>query len=112
MRAFELVLLREIGLLPDLSRVTPTQLLVADADRLTLLAEHGVTTPAFGETGIAGSVLIGLQAALGHGSMGALRQACGEALPELRGVLRGLLAYHLGTATLRTRQVLASVQSL
>ena len=111
-RSFELVLLREIGLLPDLSRVTPTQVPVAEGDRLTLLAEHGVTTPAIGETGLAGGALIGLQAALDHGSMAALRQACGEVLPELRGLLRSLLAYHLGTTMLRTRQVLASVQNL
>ena len=111
-RAFELVLLREIGLLPDLSRITPTQLPVADGDRLTLLAEHGVTAPALGDAVLAGGVLIGLQAALDHGSLDALRQACGAALPELRGLLRGLLHYHLGSATLRTRQVLASVQNL
>ena len=111
-RAFELVLLREIGLLPDLSRVTPTQLPVAEGDRLTLLAEHGVTTPALGDAVLAGAALIGLQAALEHGSLAALRQACGAALPELRGLLRGLLHYHLGSATLRTRQVLASVQNL
>ena len=111
-RAFELVLLREIGLLPDLSRITPTQVPVAEGDRLTLLAEHGVTMPALGDGSLAGSVLVGLQAALDHGSLDALRQACGEALPELRGLLRGLLHYHLGTATLRTRQVLASVQNL
>jgi DNA repair protein RecO (recombination protein O) len=112
LRAFELVLLREIGLLPDLSRVTATQAAVRDDDRLSLLGEHGVAEPPFGDGGIAGAVLIRVQAALDHGSLPALRQACGDALPQLRGLLRGLLAYHLGAPTLRTRQVMLSLQNL
>ncbi len=112
LRAFELVLLREIGLLPDLSRVTATQVEVRGDDRLTLLGEHGVATPASGDAGIAGTVLVGLQAALDHGSLAALRQTCADALPQLRGPLRGLLAYHLGTPVLRTRRVMLSLQDL
>ena len=112
LRAFELVLLREIGLLPDLSRVTATQAPVREDERLALLGEHGVAAPPPGEPGIPGAALIRIEAALGHGSLPALRQACGEALAALRGPLRALVAYHLGTPLLRTRQVLQSVQDL
>ena len=113
LRAFELMLLREIGLLPDLSLVTATQSPVREGERLTVSPEHGVTLPPFGDAGIDGATLIRLQAALDHGSPAALRQACGGAvLASLRGLLRGLLAYHLGTPVLRTRQVMQSLQNL
>ena len=113
LRAFELVLLREIGLLPDLSLVTATQSPVRERDRLSVSPEHGVTAPPFGDAGIDGATLVRLQAALDHGSPAALRQACGgDALPPLRSLLRGLLAYHLGTPALRTRQVMQSLQNL
>ena len=56
--------------------------------------------------------LIGLQAALSHGSLPALQQACMPALADLKSVLRGLLHYHLGSSVLRTRQVMQGVYSL
>ena len=65
-----------------------------------------------GEGTVPGEVLIGLQAALLHGSMPALQQACAKSLPSLRALLRGLLHYHLGSNVLRTRQVMLGVQSL
>jgi DNA repair protein RecO (recombination protein O) len=110
LRAFELVLLREIGVLPDLSLVTLTQQAVREHDRLALRPEAGVTALRAGEAALDGSVLIGLQAALDHGSLPALRQACAAALPELKGTLRALLHYHLGMP-LRTRQVMMELQS-
>ncbi|QPF72767.1 DNA repair protein RecO [Roseateles sp. DAIF2] len=114
LRAFELCLLAEVGLLPDLSVSTTTQAPL-DAQRLYALSpEAGVVAgsdaaaPAF-----SGAALVGLQAALLHGSMAALRQACESAqLPPLRQALRGLLQYHLGHKPLRTRQVLLDVQKL
>jgi len=112
LRAFEFVLLKEIGLLPDLSLVTLTQEAVAVRDRMVLLPEAGVSTAQPGDAGLPGSVLIGLQAALTHGSVAALRQACSVALPELKAALRTLLHYHLGTPVMRTRQVMMDLQSL
>ncbi len=112
LRAFELVLLKESGLLPDLSLVTQTQRPVDERECLALLPEAGVSGARAGETGLSGAVLIGLQAALGHGSVAALRQACMPALPELKTALRNLLHYHLGTPALRTRQVMIDLQTL
>jgi DNA repair protein RecO (recombination protein O) len=112
LRAFELKLLSATGVLPDLSRVTLTQETVLEEADYGLLAESGVGVPRAGEPALGGSVLIGLQAALEHGSLPALQQACLQALPALRAVLRALLHYHLGSTVLRTRQVMLDVQAL
>jgi DNA repair protein RecO (recombination protein O) len=112
LRAFEVALLKQTGLLPDLSLVTLTQEAVRGDARYNLLAEAGVGAPRAGDPALPGHVLIGLQAALEHGSLPALHQACATALPELKTVLRGLLHYHLGSPVLRTRQVMLDVQAL
>ena len=108
LRAFELTLLQQTGLLPDLSLVTLTQDAVRVERRYGLSGDTGVG--ADGE--IAGATLIDLQAALLHGSLPALHQACRQALPELKTALRGMIQQHLGSATLRTRRVMMDVQSL
>jgi DNA repair protein RecO (recombination protein O) len=56
--------------------------------------------------------LIPLQAALLHGSMAALRQVCATAPQALKTTLRGLLHYHLGHQSLRTRALMVEVQQL
>jgi DNA repair protein RecO (recombination protein O) len=112
LRAFEMTLLKETGLLPDLSLVTLTLDEVREDAGYTVLPEAGVAVVRTGETPIPGAALIGLQAALAHGSVAALQQACARALPELKPVLRALLHYHLGTPVLRTRQVMLDVQNL
>src|SRR5215212_42966 len=95
LRAFELTMLKEIGLLPDLSLETATQLPVDPDTRYAVLAEVGVGTSRRGEPDVAGSTLVSLQAALDHGSLAALQQVCAAALPELKSVLRSQLHYHL-----------------
>lgn len=112
LRAFELALLKEVGLLPDLSTVTLTQETVDPVARYALLAEAGVTRAGQDDAAMPGRVLIGLQAALEHGSLQALQQACSQALSELKPALRSLLHYHLGSPMLRTRQVMVDVQML
>ena len=112
LRAFELTLLREIGVLPDLSRATATQLPLEAAGRYAVHPDAGVGELRSGDAGISGPALIGLQAALEHGSLAALRQACAPALPELKGMLRRQLHYHLGSSALRTRQVMIEAQNL
>ncbi len=112
LRAFELTLLQEIGLLPDLSVATQTQQPLADTASYALRPEAGVIEARGDESGLSGATLVGLQAALEHGSLEALQQACAGALPALKAQLRALLHYHLGSATLRTRQVMLDVQNL
>ena len=112
LRAFELTLLRELGVLPDLSLATTTQQALSEGGRYTLHADAGVGVPRTGETALDGATLIGLQAALEHGSLPALQQACASALPELKGLLRAQLHYHLGSSVLRTRRVMVEAQNL
>ena len=112
LRAFELKLLKEIGVLPELNQLTQTQQAVRPGESYTLLPEVGVSGARHGEMEIAGHALIGLQAALEHGSMPALQHACMKALPALKAQLRKMLHYHLGSSTLRTRQVMVDLQNL
>lgn len=116
LRAFELVLLREIGLLADLSVETASRRDVDGARRYALLADAGVVEA----TGVAesevasvqGSTLLALQRGLDAHDLGALRRTAGTAGAELRPVLRRIVQHHLGTPSLRTRQVLLASQAL
>jgi len=112
LRAFELILLQAIGLLPDLSLVTQTQTAVGVDRRYALLPEGGVGPASGTDAELAGSTLIGLQAALEHGSLAALQQACRQDLPGLKVALRGLIQHQLGATVLRTRQFMLDVQNL
>jgi DNA repair protein RecO (recombination protein O) len=141
LRALELVMLREAGLLPDLGVLGATQaplhgdaaysvqpeLGVVLARAAVALGAAKVAAASGGATGMttntappAGEVaamsaeqLIGLQAALEHGSMEALRQACARNLGALKVILRSLLDYHLahlGVTALRSRQIAREAQ--
>jgi DNA repair protein RecO (recombination protein O) len=110
LRAFELTLLREVGWLPEQSRVTATQQAVREGQPYSLQPEGGVVEA--GEPALRGELLLRLQAALENADLAALRAACATALPVLRAGLRSLLHYHLGTPQLRTRQVMTDVNKL
>ena len=112
LRAFELTLLRETGVLPDLGSVTQTAEPLREAGRYTLHPEAGVVPQPAGEPALGGAALLSIQAALDHGSLPALQAVCRPVLPMLRAPLRSLLQYHLGAAPLRTRQVMVDVQKL
>ncbi len=112
LRAFELRLLRETGVLPDLSLVTLTQQTLHPDVSYALLPDAGVVAADDDDAAIGASVLVSMQAALEHGSTLALQQACEAALPQLKAALRALLHYHLGSTTLRTRQVMLDLQRL
>ena len=109
LRAFELLLLRELGWLPDLSCATLTTQPLQPLQRYTLQPEAGLI--AHGQ-GLPGEQWVAIEAALAHGAHAALRAACAPAAVALRGLLRSLLHYHLGNSKLRTRQVWQGVQRL
>jgi DNA repair protein RecO (recombination protein O) len=113
LRAFELLLLRALGVLPELATATLTTQPVQATARYTLHAEGGLIADA---DGLPGSHWVTLEAGLAHaagsGQAHALRQACMATAGALRGPLRGLLHYHLGHSQLRTRQVWRGVQRL
>lgn len=113
LRAFELRLLAELGLLPDLSVATLTQSPVQAGRAYAISPEAGViNAPSADSAQLDGARLIALQAALMHGSFPALRQACLPIIQPLRALLRGLLLYHLGGKPLRTRQLMLDLQKL
>ena len=112
LRAFELILLREAGLLPELNCVTQTLQPVRAEAAYALRPDTGIVPAAVDDAGLAGARLVALQAALEHGSVAALQAECMLALPALRSSLRTLLQYHLGSPLLRTRQVMADVRKL
>lgn len=137
LRAFELILLRQLGHLPDLSlqtvdgqRVQPGRGYELHPD-LGVMAVRWVSEPGAGPVVLDGQVLMAMEAALSSGRMQsaeltsatdrnisspvhtpvpALMAACMPALGELKAVLRTLIHYHLGSQTLRTRQLMMELQ--
>lgn len=114
LRAFELLLLRETGVLPDLACNTTTQAPVLPERGYRLQGEAGLVaaadddpTPALG-----GALCLALQAALDADDGAALRRVCAAGLPALRAQLRALLHYHLGSPQLRTREMMLDVRRL
>ena len=113
LRAFELVLLKEIGLLPDLGHETASQAPVRADGRYLVLADAGVVESRAGaENTASGATLARLQSALDASDLARLQQATAPSLAELRPLLRAQLHYHLGTSQLRTRQVMIEAQAL
>ena len=113
LRAFELILLAETGHLPDMARITSTQQSVEAARRYTLRPEAGLIDARSGDdSAITGAHFAALQAALAARDLDALRAACRPVVQPLRRCLRHCLAYHLGGAPLRTREVMVELQPL
>ena len=111
LRAFELMLLRETGVLPELGLTTSTQAVVQPGRGYQLRPEVGLT-PDAGAGAVDGAVWLALQQALDGQDLAALRSATGSALALLKPQLRALLAYHLGSSELRTRQLMLDVRRL
>lgn len=115
LRSFELVLLRDVGLLPSLAVQTLTLSPLADATRYVLVPEGGLREAAPSDrSGLPGAQWCGLQQALDApaGGFAAVLRACAPVSVELKPLLRTLLQYHCGPALLRTRQLMKDLQSL
>jgi DNA repair protein RecO (recombination protein O) len=112
LRAFELTLLQQTGHLPDLSLITATQQPVRPDGRYALQPDAGVTAAGADDASLNGDALIGLQAALEHGSLPALQHACRQDPAALKLPLRALIQYQLGSTVLRTRRVMMGLQTL
>jgi DNA repair protein RecO (recombination protein O) len=115
LRAFELLLLREIGLLPALDMQTLALTPLAEEGRYSLVPEGGLVEAAAGDgrASLSGAQWLALQEALdGSAPFNATLQACADLVPSLKPQLRALLHYHCGVATLRTRQLMKDLQAL
>ena len=118
LRAFELLLLRDIGLLPNLDLQTLTLTPLQANTAYSLVAEGGLRSLASHESnGIDASVWRALQGSLEEASpMAATLRVCAELPPDQRNTLqaqlRALVHYHCGVHTLRTRQMMVDLQTL
>jgi len=118
LRAFELLLLRDLGVLPDLSSQTLTLSSLSPDTDYCLLPEAGLRTASDQErASLSGQHWLALQAALDdEARLTATLRLCAQWPAETRQALqtqlRHLLHYHCGVQTLRTRQVWMDLQAL
>ena len=114
LRAFELLLLREIGLLPALDAQTLTLAPLLPDVRYCLVPEGGLREAHDDDRAhLAGAQWSALQQALDETvPFSAVLQSCGPVVQSLRPQLRALLNYHCGVGTLRTRQLMMDLQNL
>jgi DNA repair protein RecO (recombination protein O) len=110
LRAFELVLWREIGVLPQLDALAATRQPLRPEVAYMLRPELGVAPLSHSDAPLSGATLCALQGALDAGDLAGLQSACLAALPALKITLRQWLHYHLGAARLRTREVMIASQ--
>ena len=115
LRAFELLLLREIGLLPSLDMQTLSLGPLEPEARYSLLPEAGLVASREEEarSSLSGAQWLDLQRALDDsGPFNATLQQAAHTMAELKPQLRSLLHYHCGVSTLRTRQLMIDLQAL
>ncbi len=114
LRAFELLLLREVGLLPLLNAQTMTLRELEQDGRYSLVPEGGLRqTSVADRSSLSGPQWNALQKSLADSApFTATLRACSEVMTELKPQLRTLLNYHCGVTTLRTRQMMIDLQSL
>jgi DNA repair protein RecO (recombination protein O) len=120
LRAFELLLLQDTGVLPELHRTTLTQVPVQPERRYVLRPEQGLAEAGGNDTALSGARCLALAQALhawpgdadDRAAFAALQDACKADLQPLKAQLRGQLHYHLGGVTLRTRQMMIDAQRL
>ncbi|WP_396270491.1 DNA repair protein RecO [Ideonella sp.] len=111
LRAFELVLLRETGFLPQLDRLA-TQGAVQAGKAYGLRPGLGLIPATPDDHPLPGEALLAIQAALTEGDLARVQYACAAQGTVLKLTLRTLLHYHLGTPRLRTRDVMLDAQQL
>ena len=114
LRTFELLLLRDIGLLPLLNAQTMTLGALDVAARYSLVPEGGLRqTNESDRASLSGAQWLDLQLALADAApFTTTLRACAAVMSELKPQLRHLLNYHCGVKTLRTRQVMIDLQNL
>jgi DNA repair protein RecO (recombination protein O) len=114
LRAFELLLLREIGLLPLLDAQTMTLRSLDAQARYSLVPEGGLRQAGSDDrSSLSGAQWLALQESLTTDApFTATLRACSQVMAQLKPQLRTLLNYHCGVGTLRTRQMMMDLQSL
>ena len=114
LRTYELLLLREIGLLPQLDLQTMSLRPLEESLHYTLVPEGGLRLSSSEDrAGLTGAQWVELQAALQDSApFTTTLRACAQMMSELKPQLRALLHYHCGVKTLRSRQMMIDIQNL
>ena len=114
LRSFELLLLREIGLLPVLNLQTMTLRPLDGQRAYVLVPEGGLREQGENDrVAIPGDWWLAIQDVLESANpLTRLLRACADQQNELKPQLRQLLNYHCGVGTLKTRQVMLDLQSM
>ncbi|WP_027014711.1 DNA repair protein RecO [Comamonas composti] len=116
LRSFELLLLRELGLLPALDAQSATLSALDPGQRYALVAEAGLREAQPGErAALSGQQWCAIESGLQQrqafvSTLQILAQS--EMNQVLKPLLRALLQYHCGSPLLRTRQLMMDLQSL
>lgn len=114
LRAFELLLLRQIGLLPDLAQEGSSLARLEGSMPYVLGPESGLR-PAHGDDAhaVSGEQWLALQVAMDGGDpLIATLRACAGCLQALQPQLRQLLHYHSGVRVFKTRQLMLDMQAM
>jgi len=114
LRTYELLLLREVGFLPQLDVQTMT-LRPLEFDRHYVLVPEGGLRLAHVDdrATLTGAQWTELQAAVQDSApFTTTLRTCAAMMGELKPQLRALLHYHCGVKTLRTRQMMIDIQAL
>lgn len=114
LRGFELILLKDIGLLPALNAQTLTLKPLSADEHYALVPEAGLQwVPAEDRQALTGAQWLSLHAALADAKpMAALVRDCADLLIQLQRPMRLMLNYHCGVGALRTRQMMLDLQTL
>ncbi len=113
LRGFELLMLREMGLLPALNLQTLTLKPLSPTESYALLPEAGLQWVSDVRQALRGDQWLALHAALASPSpLATLLRECADLLVQLQRPLRLLLNYHCGVGALRTRQMMLDLQNL
>lgn len=114
LRAFELLLLRELGLLPTLDAQTLSLHALQPEQTYALVPEVGLRRAATDDRyHLSGAQWLALNEAMSEGQpLTALWTLPELASSALRVMLRQLLTYHCGVGALKTRQIMLDLQNL
>ena len=113
LRAFELLLLKDLGLLPALNEQTHTLRPLQASSGYVLGPESGLQAAGPQDKALSGQQWMDLQAVLeGPSPLVSLLRDQTASLLALQKSLRQLLNYHCGVETFRTRQMMLALQNL
>lgn len=115
LRAFELILLQQLGLLPSLKIDAQSQSIVQNANAYQLIAGQGLVLAQTDEPSLSGEQCLQLADLLEQfhlDKFDRLLLCCGQSLLPLKRQLRTWLHYHSASQSFKTRELMRQIQVL